>query len=259
MSPQDKLLDRLVKIRALADSEATLGNTAAAESFARMINKMLLDHELSHQDIDGRAAKDFDPIIEMMVSNRTYHIKEKKQRVAWQENLARIVADAHLCKFLITPGSNTIWFVGTKSHAMVAEYAYGTLVPAVETLATKARARYASEVYRRDGHWKALNGFKEAWIKAFIERITERFREAREQAVAQSTEGASTALVRLNGALVKVQTYVEDKFKGKKSNASALMRLQSRNAEGSRRGREAANQIALGRRGVTGDARKVLA
>lgn len=247
---REKVIARLVKMQASRDGEAKLGNSAAAEAFAEAINRMLLDHELSPSDLDYARATDNDPVIELSVNRGNYKIEEKQTRVAWQESLARIVAKAHLCTFLIRPGSNSITFVGTKSHATVAEYVYGTLVPVAVQLGLREYRTFRYECVKRDGHKRAANGFKEAWLSAFLSRIEERFTEARHAAVTAAPEGTSVALVRLNGALRKVDQYIDDKFK-RRSGAQPLNRLRVRNAEGAARGRAAADRMTIGRRGVT--------
>lgn len=253
---KEKMIAKLVKMQASRDGEAALGNTAAAEAFAGAINRMLIEHELSPSDLDYARATDKDPVIELMVDLPKYTILQKRARIAWQECLARIVAKAHLCTFLIRAGSNQIWFVGTKSHATVAEYVYGTLVPAATAMSAKERSKYAYECYTRDGHWRGVNGFTEAWLDAFIARIGERFQEARTAAVAEVPVGSETqALVRLNGALVKVQKYMDDKFSSRRrSGLAALSSGRSTHAEGRARGRAAADKMTIGRRGVTGGA-----
>ncbi|HVJ71620.1 MAG TPA: hypothetical protein VM531_08970 [Sphingomicrobium sp.] len=248
---REKVLARLVKMQASRDSEQTIGNSAAAEAFAGAINRMLIEHELQPSDIDYARGADNDPVIEVEVNMAAYNIKDKKTRIAWQESLARIVAKAHLCTFLIRRGSNKIWFVGTKSHAVVAEYAYGTLVPAAVDLCNQAYHDYGMESVAEHGKWKAREpGFIEAWLNAFIRRIGERFDEARKAAVAAAPEGTSVALVRLGGAMTKVEKYIDDKFKKRRGGSKSLTALRSSNAEGAKRGRAAADAMAIGRRGL---------
>jgi hypothetical protein len=254
---KEKVIARLVKMQKSREGEAAIGNLEAAESFAAAINRMLIEYELHPSDIDYARTADNDPVIELPVNMGTYNIKVKKARIAWQESLARIVAKAHLCQFLIRQGSNQIWFVGTKSHATVAEYAYGIMVPAVEKMACydyhKAQAAYA----KVGENWR-ITGFSSSWHIAFAQRVTERFEEARRLAVSQASEpvpgGESTALLRLDGALVKVRAYINDKFKSRRG-VSALnsMRGGSHQA-GLTAGRAAADRMAIGRRGVAGAA-----
>lgn len=248
---REKVIEKLVKLQAARQGEAELGNSAAAESFARAINKMLIENELNPSDLDYARATDKDPIVELPVDLNRYSIERKKVRCAWQETLARVVARAHLCTFLIRPGSNFITFVGTHSHATVAEYVYGTLVPAAAKMSRAEELRYWHETgCGRFGDNKA-KGFRGAWLEAFTVRIAERFDESRRQAVAEAPDGnPSTALIRLSGAMAKVNAYIDDKFKSRRT-AVSLRRNAHAHAEGAARGRAAAEQVVLGRKGLT--------
>lgn len=247
----DKVMDRLVKLQASRNSEATLGNAEAAEAFASAINRMLIEYELNPSDIDYARATDKDPVIEMPVNLGVYKIRTQKTRIAWQESLAGIVARAHMCTFLLRAGSNQIWFVGTKSHATVAEYAYGTLVPIIDKLSDKEYYDFLAVCQRQDGNGQRAHGFRPAWLSAFVLRIAERFEEARSQAV-KASPSETMSLMRLNGAMMKVKKYVEDKFEGKARHASALNGGARFHVAGRAAGRAAADKIPLGRRGVEG-------
>ncbi|HET9536987.1 MAG TPA: hypothetical protein VFP43_16885 [Mesorhizobium sp.] len=254
-----KMIAKLVKMQASREGEAALGNTAAAEAFAAAINRMLIEYELHPSELDYARATDQDPVIEVRVDLTKYNIDHKRRRIAWQEALARTVAKAHLCDFLVCRGSNQIWFVGTKSHATVAEYVFGTLVPIASRLSYLGMRKYSDDLKRKTGSWAGIDGFQQAWLDAFITRINERFDEARQAAVVEADAvldlpagSESQALIRLSGALVKVNRYIDDKFKARKKKIHALDSGRSYNAEGKRRGREAADAIPIGRRGVTG-------
>lgn len=245
-----KVLDRLVKLQKSRESEATLGNEAAAEAFAGLINKMLIEYELNPNDIDYARATDRDPVIEIPVDLAKYTIQRKKSRIGWQESLARVVAKAHLCSFLICPGSNRIVFVGTKSHATVAEYAYGTLVPATHVMARRAYVNWEYKCRHMTPPQPQLSaGYKEAWLSAFVERIEERFAEARKAALVE-VPNTSTGLMRLSGALLKTQKYIDNKFSGKRKYVNALNGGSQNNEGGRQDGRSAADSMVLGRRGV---------
>jgi hypothetical protein len=244
------------------DGEASIGNLEAAEAFAGAINRMLIEYELNPSDIDYARTTDNDPVVEIRVDMQAHGIEKKRTRIAWQESLARIVAKSHLCTFLIQPGSNTIIFVGTKSHATVAEYAYGIMVPAVAKMACydyhKAQAAYAK---RGENH--LIAGFSASWHLAFLSRVMERFDAARaaavQAAVADVPGAESQALIRLDGALVKVRKYIDDKFCSRRS-ASALNSMRGGDhVAGRTAGRAAADRMVIGRRGVTGgSSQKVL-
>jgi len=261
---REKMIKKLVKMQAQRDGEAKIGNGAAAEAFAGAINRMMIDYELNPSDLDYARGTDDDRVIEMMVDLSKYRINKTKTRVAWQESLARIVSRNHLCTFLLRTGSNQIWFVGTKSHAMVAEYVFGCLVPAADKMSEEARRKFRNECRvkyfpKKDGFPEAYQ-YREAWLEAFVARVAERLDESRKQAVAETTlpGGESTALMRLSGALKKVDQYIDNKFKARKNSAGSLMGNYGRNNHGAAAGRAAADSMPIGRRGVSGGAKKEL-
>lgn len=242
MSPE-KILDKLAKMRAAAEGEAAIGNTAAAEAFAQAINRMLIQHELTMEDIPMAGGKE-EPIIELRADLRAHGIKDVSGRVSWQESLARIVSEAHLCKFLVTTGSNMITFVGTKEHATVASYAFGVLCSAADRMSIKARADWWKAEH--GGKHVASGNFRAAWLRGFVLRIAERFAEARRAEVKASQMSESTALVRLNQALVRAQAHIAERYKRKAPGIS----MKGGNSAGYAAGRAAADQMRLGQKGI---------
>lgn len=241
MTPTEKILDKLSKLKASREGEAAIGNMAAAEAFASAINRLLLQHELSEADIPlGGVVKD-EPILELLVDLSQFGIKNVGTRIGWQEALARVVASAHLCHFMVQKGSNRIWFVGTQQHVAMAEYAYGVLASAADRMSFQAREDW----------WKAecggqhlkSNGFRASWLSGFVQRIAQRFREARVKETAGAT---STALMRLDQALVRAQAHTTAKYKTTASAASA----GGANSAGYQAGRAAADAMKIGQKGV---------
>jgi hypothetical protein len=263
---RDKIIDKLVKMQKQRDGEAQLGNIAAAEAFASAINRMLIEHELNPSDIDYATSSNADPVIQIRVDLDKYGIARKKDRIAWQETLAGIVARGNLCSFLLRKGSNDIWFVGTRAHATVAEYLFGVLVPAADLLSDK-ESYYFRLKCRREGAASKAHGYREAWLNAFVRRVEERIAEVKNDLVKQDAERraargeldpSTTALVRLNGALKRVQEYMDDRFSRKRKYANPLQGPRSGNAEGSAAGRAAADRMPIGRKGISSGVRGYL-
>jgi hypothetical protein len=242
----DKILDKLSKLKAAQESEARIGNSAAAEAFASMINAMLLRHELSMEEIPQGGLAPEEPIIELKADLAAYGIRGARVRIGWQEMLAGVVAHAHLCKHLVARGTNKIWFVGTESNAACAEYAYGVLASAADRMSMAAREQWWKN--ECGGRHLSSGNYRAAWLHGFISRIAERFDEAR-RAEVQATGNASMALVKLDGALMRAKDYVSAKFKGKKGIAAAAVGTGNRDGYGA--GRAAADTIAVGRKGIT--------
>jgi len=248
VDPTQKIIDKVIKMKKSSASEAALGNAAAAESFAAMVNKLMMDHDLNASDLDY-AAMDKDPVIEKRLDFGAYNVKRTKTRIAWQQRLASLVARAHMCQILISSGCNSITFVGTKAHATVAEYVYGTMVPAVDKIADIEYYRYYDQQARL-GQASTARGYRKGWLEAFVERIGERFNEQRKASVAASPS-ESTSLMRINGSLRKVSEYIDNKFSKKRSHYLGELKMGHSHGAGHRDGRAAADRINLGTRGVT--------
>lgn len=247
MTNRNRLLDKLTKLKAAQEGEAKLGNMAAAEAFASTVNRLLLEHELSIEEVQDYSQREPDPIGRVMLDFDAYGIKRTQRRCEWQQELARIVAEAHLCKILVAQGTNRIWFIGTESHAKIAEYAYGTLVPLAIRLADKEYYDYHMGLRREGKDIRLARGFRPAWLNSFVHRIGQRFEEMRTKV----TGGETQALMRLDTALQRVS----DHIKGIKSIPS-MDGANRQHAEGMRRGRAAADAVPLGTKGVQGNAVK---
>jgi hypothetical protein len=253
---REKVLRRLVKMQAQRDSEAKLGNIHAADAFAAAVNRMMLENELRPSDLDYQRAKTDDPVIQLLVDRYKHGLERKNTRVAWEETLARVVARAHLCQFLIRTGSNDVWFVGTKSHATVAEYVYAVLIREASQLADKEYVKFFHKA-KAEGDVTRARGFRAAWLDSFVQRVHERLEAERTAAVkvaaADVPGGESVALMRIDQALVKVRDYIS-KFQKKRRYASALNGGRAGHAEGRAWGRAAADRMAIGRKGVASGA-----
>lgn len=252
---KEKVIKKLVKMTTVMNGEAALGNTEAAEAFAQAINRLMLENELAPSQLDYARSAGDNPIVELPVDFGAYSLDKKKARIAWQDTLARIIAKSHLCTYLVRRGSNQIWFVGTKTHAIMAEYAFGTLVPLTEQLADKEYYDYHMGLRREGRNITLARGFRPSWIAAFIERIEERFESAKRAAVAEAPEGTSVALMRLDGALQRARAYVDDKFKSK---IGSVQGIRANHSDARRLGRAAADRMNIGQRGVSSGAPKGL-
>lgn len=229
MDARDKILDKLQKLKAHAESAAKIGSVEEAEAFAAMLQQLMLKHKISMTDIEVAEEAEADPIERLSINWQD--IKVRSNRVAWIERLAGIVARAYFCRILVNPGSSRITLVGRKSDIAIAEFMIVTLTRLAERLAKKE----FGIVYRQNR--QAAHGFKDSFLKSFIIRLDERFREERDAA----TKG-STALVRVNAAEAAVNEYMEQ---FKKKAAIVKGSRQDPNALGWRRGREVADEVSL--------------
>lgn len=242
----DKILDKLRKLKAHAESAEAIGSEAEAQAFADKINAMLLEHNLELSDLEFEALEEEQPVDREYVDLRRHGIKSKKVRTAWAERLASIVARANFCRVIVQPGSNNFWLVGRREHRAVAEYLIVTLTRAAEEISRKEHARYSWEVYKRDKSTYAARGFREAFLQAFVMRLFDRL-EARRRATVVET----TALVRVDRETRAVDDFMDQLKKNKTvRSGSSLQRSTGSHAEGVRRGRAAADAANLEGRAV---------
>lgn len=248
MSPNDKLLDKLSKLKKMAEGAAAIGSEAEAQAFADKLQAMLLDHDLQMSDIDFEKLAVEEPIEDEYVDVSKHGVKHVKSRVAWMERLAGMVARANFCRILIVPNSNNFYIVGRREHRAVAEYMIVTLMRAVQDISKKEHAKFSWECYKRDKSTYAARGFKESFITAFLVRLFERLEELKRTA----SDSTSTALVRINREDAAVEKNLADRreagmFGPKRK---GLMLSRGNNYEGATRGRAAADKVSLAGKAV---------
>jgi len=236
MTDQEKVIDKLRKLKAHADSAEKIGSREEAEAFAARFQQLLLKHKLEISDIEMEEEEAAEPVAEHWVDYRKYASKAEPiptgRRVIWMEHLAGIVARAHFCRILVVKNSTRIVLVGRKSDVEVAEF---MLVTLVRTAVRLVRKEYT--VARRENPHADMKGFNVSFLEAFIARLNERFNEGRRTAAAST----STALVRINRAEAAVVQYMERYSKP----ASSLNHSEMYNSEGRRRGRAMADSVSL--------------
>lgn len=240
MTAHEKIVDKVTKLKAMAESAEAIGNEAEAEAFAAMYQRLMLQHKIEMSDLEVERLDVEEPVQKHRIDYTKYpDIELRKARIAWIERLASVVADAHFCRILVYPGSSRITLVGRKSDAAVAEYMFITLQRAVESLSSKAEQKYRWEVYKRDGNCRAARGYKGSFTQAFVMRLSERYSELRAEIVG---DGGSMALVRVNTA----HAALADFFNSSKFKTSTALRRQSDyHGIGARDGRRAADDINL--------------
>ena len=245
---KERLLDKLAKIKAHAESAEKIGNEEEAHAFATMLQKMLHQNKLEMTDIKFAELDTDEPVKRHRIDYASYpDIELKNARSQWMEQLASIIARAHFCRILVHPGSSRITLVGRKSDAAVAEYMFVTLIRATKRLATTAHGKFYREVLKRDGHAGAASGYKASYTKAFINRLAQRYQEEQNR----TTEASSMALVRIRKSDKAVSDFMDEL---NCSSAAALSRNLRFNNDGARAGRAAADNIELRSNGIAGKA-----
>jgi Mg-chelatase subunit ChlD len=131
MPDTEKIIDKIRKLSALAESEAAMGNEGAAENIAAKAQELLIKYKLTHKDIKlvQETEPDYIPPImgKSLVINPFLRVNARvKTRMPWLEKLAEIVANAYFCKSQWENGD--IWFYGLDMDREIAVFMFGKIV-----------------------------------------------------------------------------------------------------------------------------------
>ncbi len=244
MDDREKIIDKIAKLKAHAESAEKIGSEAEAQAFAEMMQRLLLKHKLSLTDIQFAKLEQDEPVQEFAFSwqGLTYNgpLDNRNHRVAWTETLANIVARAHFCRILVFEKSARITIVGRKSDVAVAEFMIITLARAASKISFTEARRY------KKAAGFSSRGFRESFLASFVQRIAERFEEER-----QRQEGAGQyALIRFNSADQAVRDFMTNTLHTKKAGMVKYKRTD--HTAGWERGQQVANEVNLRSNAVDG-------
>lgn len=247
----EKLLDKLRKLKAHAESAEKIGSEAEAQAFASKLQDLLLTHKLAMTDVEWDQREANEPVEERVTDYEANGLKTKKVRDPFGEKLANIIARAHDCKLLLrstsrfngrgiraTVCTNHLIFIGVRSDVVQCEYTFYVLLRLVESIAEKAYCKFFYECQDR-GQVEEARGFKSAFKWGFLNRLQERLtyeRQAKEEAA------SSWALVHISKSLTRVQERYTQVCGG---NARRISQGVRENAAGTAHGRAAADSVKL--------------
>lgn len=252
----DKLMDRIRKLQAKADSSADLGLTEEAAAFAGKVQEMLLEHKLTMSDVMFHALDEDDPISKYHFDFSTENCRETKSRLAWRETLLMAVCEAHFCQPFIgsrwksgptkkTTGSFTYYtIVGRKSDQEVCAYMLAYLINTAELSAKREHRKQ-----RKSGN--PTRGFKISFYDAFARTVANRYYAKIQEIKNEGFAGVSSsvAMVRLDQTKLQVSQWVSDNM-GRTHYAKGPAQRKNRNFDGHTAGREAGTKVDLERRGM---------
>lgn len=191
-----KILERIRKLHRHAESAKQLGNMAEAAAFAGKVMELMAEHKLEMSMLSALEQDQQDAMGKSYINPDTRAKRPKKFLIAWKRRLAHLVANNHGC-YMVLSDSNFIWLIGRESDRQVAEFMitylilFGLRQAAKECIAARKIA-YASP------DPESARGFEAAWHDAYVDAISQRYREMREAAKQGTKTG--TAMVLLSTA-----------------------------------------------------------
>lgn len=245
----ERTLDKIRKLKAHMESAKKIGSDKEAEAFAAMMQRLMLEHNISMTDLDVEKMEADEPVGTFTINPDGPGAKAKRARSYWIEDLATIIARAHFCRVLIYESSSLLCLVGRRSNVEVAEFMIVTMARLIHKMALREwwkewRRRGGDESYERNRAVRQeLLGFRVSYVKSFTQRLAERYYEERQRAT--QGDGKSTALVRVNRAEAAVTAFFNENYSNAKAAKAVTKYKDTTHAAGWRAGREAADQIDL--------------
>jgi hypothetical protein len=242
---RDKVIDKVIKLHAHAESAKALGNEEEAEAFAAKVQELLTAYKLSQSDLRDKSKVVEEPInvTKVRFDNRT------GSRVAWSEHLAGIVCPAYYCKFFVLTGTNALGVIGQETDRQVCCFMLVTLARLIVKIANKENRAYRIRICRTHPDGDPVtgkippecHGFKADFIAGFLKRLYERFQEE----INPKTPNANTQAIVLvrRDTLARVDQWSKANLALK--DASHTHHGFRPMTEGYRRGMEAANDLNL--------------
>lgn len=244
MSEREKVIDKIRKLRAMAEGAGTTEQEAMA--FAAKMQQLMSEHKVLMDEVERARENVTDPISEIPSDNITYRDGRRvvsQARIPWQEYLASVVARAHYCRHAVTERTATQWFIGRRSDAEAAKMTFDYLLAIAGTLAWEAYKKAYADFKAGRGPWE--KGFQRCWLLGFAQRLSQRY-NAEMDAMKAKWANSGTALMRLRDAMTVVDEYIANKYKG-------AVAKEVRKGEGTRvtnhdafkKGRDAADAMKL--------------
>lgn len=208
MTVDMKLLERIKKLHNHAESAKQLGNEAEAAAFAAKVQELMAEHKLSFSHLTAVQQDAQDPLDREYVRPEGGPMKMKA--VAWQLDLAKVLATNFGCYMVRSTGSADIILVGRDSDRAVAAYMITMLTMfAIKTHNTELR-RARREAYV-EGDGLGARGFGAAFYSAFVATLRMRF--AAQRKTVEEAKGKGMALVLIDKAVEEADAHAHKTMK----------------------------------------------
>jgi len=176
-----KVIDKIRKLQAHAESATKIGNIAEATAFAAHAQKLLLDYKLTQSDVDGAQGEE-STLGGFVLHPLAWGRNLTRRRIQWAEELAIVVAQAHFCRIGTYAASNVLIFFGRKHDVEIAVYIFCRLAQTAQTLGAEERRKALAEHKRLQMPWPGTKTFLYSFYTGFNAAIYLRYQEQREEA-----------------------------------------------------------------------------
>lgn len=179
-----KLIARIQKMYAMAESAKEVGSLAEADSFMNGVMTTLAANNLDMSVLSIDMKNLTDPMGKQFfygVGKNGRASVDSRKTLEWITDLGFAVAGAHYCECHWHPGSNYLTFYGRESNRRVAVQMFGYLRDMAEK---GAWAAHAAEFNRRQKEGESQAGLTDhrlSWLEGFVHEVARRYRAMRER------------------------------------------------------------------------------
>jgi hypothetical protein len=196
MTEREKILDRIRKLLELSKDPDNENEAAAAAGAAQ---KLMEKHRIEEAMLDRTPADE-------PIENERLDGKWRGRGTTWKQRLAGALAKTNQCRIYFSGGATRL--VGRPSDMATVRYMYEYLIRELTGLGKKWGKQFEDEYGEAPGR-TPHNSFKIGAVNTISNRLYQAQKEARrhEQELAESADrvrGMSTALVRVNSAIAKI-------------------------------------------------------
>jgi hypothetical protein len=229
VTEREKMLTKIQKMIALAKGEREGGNETAADSYMKIVSRMMIANAITMESVEDYDASGESPVKEDVRTGR---------QLVWIRQLWHSVAEANNCTSSYVPKTDKITIYGAPSDIEVVRYLAVYLVRSTNAAIQREAVRC-----KINGHHFRRNDFARSMVTTLAHRLASMRREAAKEAAAEHGDAAvSTALVRLDGALQRAKDFAATHGLGKGRSSR-----YSHNAAGAAAGRKVAIHKGLTR------------
>jgi hypothetical protein len=164
----DKIKDKLKKLQAKEKSLFDIGNEEEAASFAAKIQELLLEYQLSFEDLENTQAQSIE-IIEVRINTDLLTVGNEGE---WVAKLFNSIANSNSCMVIIqkTYNGNYILLIGHELNVEAVKYIVEELIPKIRN----AGRFIFNKIYKPQGGREKRNTFIRGFLQGCIYTIGKR-------------------------------------------------------------------------------------
>lgn len=203
----DAIMSKIKKLKAMYEGAKKIGSENEAATAAALLNKLLLQYNLSMDELD-LSEKPKDPILDEVISGFEY----KSIGGEWENRLTNVLCRHNLCQSYVYGGSyKRLLIVGRKENLELVKWLLSMLKERYV-----AFSKEAYKVYKESSDYKytrySKDRFQRSYLLGCAEGLDAKLTEERKREEREDEKFAvqvNALVVQNNGAIT---TYVTEKF-----------------------------------------------